>query len=389
MRSAIGDRVRLEIGLPPDRMLADRLRAAARRLCLGARAAALLPLRLVRWRRPRPPRPEEVRRLLVVRTDRLGDMVLTTPALDALRAHFRLAEITVLAPSAPLELLEGHPAVDRRLPLGAGGLPKDLAGRFDLAIDFTPDERLRGALIVAGSRAPYRAGFAAAGRQVFFNLKGPRADRGRHVLDLNRDLVAALGAPAGPARPALRLAPPERGAARARLAGLGAASPRVAVHPGAHHPSQRWPAERFGELITALTTLTGAACLLVHAPGEEALARRIVAFTPDALAVPATSVRELMALIACCDLFVGNNTGPLHIAGALGVPTVSVMGPTDPARFAPRGPADRVLRRDLPCSPCRRARCWHHTCLRGIEPEEVLEEALAALQARLDRKEAR
>ena len=95
-----------------------------------------------------------------------------------------------------------------------------------------------------------------------------------------------------------------------------------------------------------------------------------------------------LGVVGACDLFIGNNSGPLHVAGALGVPTVSVMGPSDPLRFSPRGFADRVLRRELPCSPCRRARCWHHTCLRSIEADEVCEQAEAALSVRLAREEA-
>ncbi len=384
-----GRRVRFETRSPRDRMVIDRLRRAARAVYLTARAPALLVLSPLRWRAPRPPQPSRVARLLVVRTDRLGDMALTTAALQDLREHFRKAEITVLAPAAPLALLEAHPAVDRLVPLTGAGLPRDLVGRFDLAIDFTPDESLRGGFLVARSRAPFRAGFAAAGRQAFFNLKSPRAARERHILDLNRDLVASLGAAPRAERPALYVRPEEKGAAQARLAALGAAAPRVAVHPGGHYPSQRWSPECYAELVAGLTARRGAACIVLAGPGEEDLARRVCAATPDALAAGPQSVRGLMALVASCDLFVGNNSGPLHAAAALGIPTVSVMGPTDPRRFSPRGPADRILRRDLPCSPCDRGRCWHHTCLRTIDADEVLAEAEAALSSRLPREEAR
>ncbi len=386
--SAPNDRLRLELRLPPDRMIPDRLRAAARRIALASRIVPLSVLRLLRRRSPAPPAPSRVARLLVVRTDRIGDMALTAPALRDLRAHFRRAEISVLAPPAALELLEAHPAVDRRIPLDHLGLPPDLIGRFDLAIDFTPDESLRGALLVARSRATWRAGFAAAGREAFFNLRGARADRRRHIQDLNRDLVAALGVAGRAGGASLFVTAEERGAAQSLFASLGAAAPRVVIHPGAFHPSQRWSPERFAELIARLTGRAGAACVVVHGPGEESLADRICAATPDALRAAPQSVRGMMALIASCELFVGNNSGPLHVAGALGVPTVSVMGPTDPARFAPRGPADRVLRRDLPCSPCGRGRCWHHTCLRSIEPDEVLTDAEAALRALRTREEA-
>ncbi len=382
-------RVRLEIRLPADRMLADRLRRAARMVYLATRAFLLLSLGVLRRRERRPPAPSRVTRILVVRADRIGDMALTTPALMDLRDHFRKAEITVLAPPAPLALLEAHPAVDRRVPLESRRLPQDLAGRFDLAIDFTPDENLHAALVTRASRARFRSGFRAAGRQVCFSLRGPRADPRRHVVDLNRDLLEALGVPAHTSRPALFVTDGERGTAQARLASLGAATPRVAVHPGGHYPTQRWSPECFAELITLLTGRMGAACVVLAGPDEQELCRRVCAATPDALSPGPATVREMMALVASCDLFIGNNSGPLHVASALGLPTVSVMGPTDPRRFAPRGAADRVVRRDLPCSPCQRARCWHHTCLRSIEPEEVLAQAEAALERLLPREEAR
>ena len=382
-------RVHLRISLPDDRMVPDRLRRAARLAWLALRAPVLLTLGLFRHRERRPPAPSRVSRLLVIRTDRIGDMALTTPALAELRAHFRKAEIAVLAPAAPLEILREHPAVDRLVPLQGRRLPPDLVGRFDLVIDFTPDEALRGALLARRTRARLRAGFRSAGRQACFSLRGARADGRKHIVDLNRELLESLGVPASGTGPALYLSDEERASAQARLASRGTAAPRVAVHPGGHHPSQRWSPERFAELITSLTERCGAACVVVAGPGEGDLARRICAATPDAIPAGELSIREMMALFASCDLFVGNNSGPLHVAAALGVPTVSVMGPGDPLRFAPRGPADRVVRRDLPCSPCQRARCWHHTCLRSIETDEVRHQAEAALQRRLPQEVAR
>lgn len=381
-------RVRLEVARPPDRMLGDRMRRAARAVALSLRAPVLLSLGLLRHRERRPPTPAGVARVLVIRTDRIGDLALTTSALADLRAHFREAEITVLAPAAPLEILREHPAVDSLRPLEGSRLPADLVGRFDLVIDFTPDEDLRGALLARSARARYSAGFRASGRQACFSLRGARADRRKHILDLNRDLLDALGVPVTSTRPALYLTREERGAAQALLSARGAAAPRVAVHPGGHDPSQRWSAERFAELISLLTERRGAACVVVAGPREQELTRRVCAATPDAVPAGALSIRDMMGVVGACDLFIGNNSGPLHIAGALGVPTVSVMGPSDPLRFSPRGLADRVLRRELPCSPCQRARCWHHTCLRSIEAEEVCEQAEAALSERLPREKA-
>jgi len=119
--------------------------------------------------------------------------------------------------------------VDHLVPLTGSRVPEELVGRFDLVIDFTPDEDLRGALLARSSRARLRAGFRAAGRQACFSLRGARALKRRHIVDLNRDLLESLGVPAKTLRPALYISAGERGTALTRLASLGAAAPRVAI----------------------------------------------------------------------------------------------------------------------------------------------------------------
>jgi len=367
---------------PPDERPGERLREAARRGWLLGRTPALLAWGLLRRHAVAVPAVTLVNRLLVIRTDRLGDMALTTAALSDLRAHFRHARITLLAPAAPLALLVAHPAVDRLVELPGKRLPEGLVGRVDMAVDFTPDETLRGALLASLTRAPWRAGFAAAGREAFFTLRGPRARCDRHIVDLNRELLAALGVARRDSLPSLHVRPQEKTDAVALCSALGAAAPRVVVHPGAHFPSQRWMAAGYAAVVARLTERLGAACLVIGGPGEEEdLVKRIRSATPDALPIRPLSVRQMMALLSIADLFIGNNSGPLHVAAALGVPTLSVMGPTDPLRFMPCGPADYVVRRPIACAPCHRGRCWHHTCLVSIEPEEVARAAQAILEA--------
>ncbi|HUD70656.1 MAG TPA: glycosyltransferase family 9 protein [Dongiaceae bacterium] len=363
---------------PPDSMIGDRLRAAVRAAWLAARTPPLFVGGLFR-KRATLPASQLVSRILVVRTDRLGDMALSTAFLADLKAHFRHARVTVLAPPAPLALLDHQPNVDARVALEGRRLPDGLAGRFDLAIDLTPDERLLGARLAAASRAPWRIGFARAGRESWFSLACPPARSDRHLVDLHRDLLEALGVTARGSEPCLIVSPGERAAALARLGALGAAAPRVLVHAGAHEASQRWAPEKFAEVIARLTESVAAACLLAGGPGEEEIVRRIADLTADAIPLGSLSVRELIAVTGACDLFVGNNSGPLHVAAALGVPTLSVMGPTDPVRFAPRGPASIVMRLALACSPCQRGRCWHHTCLRGIDAPSVADRAVELL----------
>src|SRR3989442_6368190 len=271
---------------------------------------------------------------MVIRTDRIGDMALTTPALGDLAAPFRKAEITILAPPAPLELLREHPAVDHLVPLRDSRLPPALVVRVDVVIDFTPDEDLRGALLARASHVRLRVGCGAAGRQACFSLRGARAEKRAHIVDLNRDLLDSLGVPATSVQPALYVSADERGTAQAGMASRGAAAPRVAVHPGGHYPSQRWSPERFAELITSLTERCGAACVVVAGPDEQDLARRICEATPDALPAGALSIRSLMGLIAPRGFFVRHKSGAVHIAGGPGGAARFVLGARRPTRFA-------------------------------------------------------
>lgn len=383
-------RVSVDVRLPHDRMIGDRIRRVVRRAWMVVRTAFLLPLFVMRRRARSCPDASKIRRVLVLRTDRVGDMVLSTPSLTCLRREYPDAEITLMAPPAPAEIIRHHPAVDHVAVLTDRALPREMIGRFDLAIDLTPDDSLRSALLVHRTAAPYRAGFSGWGRSVFFNLRGPRPDQSKHILKINRELLETLGVrPTDDDRPALFVTPDERGRAQSLIASLGAGAPRVAIHPGAHYPSQRWSPECYADLATLLTERVGAACIVLAGPGENDLVDRVCDATPDALRAGELTMREMMALVACCELFLGNNSGPLHIAGALGIPTVSVMGPTNPVRFGPVGPSDRVIRRTLPCSPCSRGRCWHHTCLRAIEPEEVMAEVEAQLERIIRQREAR
>jgi ADP-heptose:LPS heptosyltransferase len=168
---------------------------------------------------------------------------------------------------------------------------------------------------------------------------------------------------------------------------LGAPSgwPRIAVHPGGHYPAQRWPVERFAVVAVALAAKRGGKVVIIGGPGEDELVRTLYRYGAEhAVIVPAVDVLTLAAVMSRCDLLLGNNSGPLHLAGAIGLPTVSVMGPTDPARFWPMGREQTVLRRaDVACSPCTRGSCGPHDCLVGIGVSEVIEAAQELMDATL------
>jgi len=215
--------------------------------------------------------------------------------------------------------------------------------------------------------------------------------RGRHRIDAYGMLLGLESAPAGTAIRPHRLVPPQERIARwrARLpAGFG---PIVGFFPGANAPARRWPAGRFVEAAERVARL-GARVVVLGGPGEEPLTAGVARAAPGALDTGGrTDLVDLAALLSLCDLVVTNDTGPMHLAGAVGTRTVSLWGPSDPEEVRQVGAPDaRVTGRGLPCKPCYRNHCArrgagtllpdaHEECMRLIEVDSVVGAVEAAL----------
>ncbi len=378
----------------------ERARRSVKRLYFAVRRASLRAAgRLLLPAAARPLAAPPGGRVLFLRCDRIGDMVLSTPALQAIKKRFPRSRLTVLAAPANHRVLDGHPAVDEVIVFDARFLSHPLRflrqvhalrrRRFDLAVDPLIGLDLKSAAVALASGACLRVGFGGAGREIFFNRPAPPPENGRHFVDATLDLLETVGVRATERIPRLRL--PEDAVAWARAWLAGHTRPGLAVigvHPGAHYPSQRWPASHCARLIDAVRRELPGQPVLIGGPGDRETIRRIAASAEAA--VPIHVGEDLIrsfALIAQCDLLVCNNSGPLHAAAALGVPTVSFMGPTHAARWWPRGERHRVLRAEgLACLGCEAGRCprGDHACLRRISPAA----ALAGIRALLRRPAA-
>jgi len=374
------------------RLVERAARRAVHRARLASRSAAL---RLSSWPAFEQRRVDaaQVRRILAVRLDRLGDVVLTLPALDALAESYPNAHRMVMVRPALAPLIHGRPSVHRVVvaehDADVHALARVMAAcEPDLAVDFSAVDDLRAARALVLARVRDRVGLAGGGREVYFtNTASP--DAPCSLSELNGLVVEAAGGIASAASPSVTLDARARSAAEALLRQLGAPSgwPRIAVHPGGHYPTQRWPVERFADVAVALAVRHKGRVVILSGPGEEELVRSLYRYGSEhAVIVPALDVASLAAVMGCCDVLLANNSGPLHLAAAIGLPTVSVMGPTDPVRFWPMGREQTVIRlQGLACSPCTRGRCGPHDCLRGIGVSEVLEAAQDLLDAALSR----
>ena len=344
-------------------------------------------------------------RLLIVRLGALGDVVHAIPVAAALRRAFPQARIDWLVSAKHREILDLVPVIDRRLVINdrggaSGGASLAAAvrelrrGRHDVAIDL--QGLIKSALLARASGAPRVLGFSSRyarerAARLFYTeahdpgrggLYDPRETR--HVVDINLGVLTLLGITA--ARAEFPIDEPPSDAARVVRDRTGG---RYALlNPGAAWPNKRWPPERLAAVAIDLRARHGLSSVVLWGPGEEALAAAVVAAARGAAtASPPTTIADLAALARGAALMVSGDTGPTHIAAAVGTPIVGLYGPTRPARNGPLSPLDVTVSRDAVCRCHHLRRCrLDRMCLLDVEVPEVIaavDRRLAAEQPRV------
>lgn len=335
----------------------------------------------------------------MIRLGALGDVVRTRFAFAGVRALYPHARIDWLVEDRAAAGLVGLPGLDGRIevprrklrarhPFVALATLRQFARalrarRYDLSIDF--HGVFRSGFLAWSAQIPVRVGYgpplAKEGSHWFQTLRAPV--RAAHVsrFERNAALVRFLGGEV-PAHPDVLALDPAAASAPA----LAALPARFAlIHPGTSPKTtyKRWEADKFAAVARDLHARARVPSLVAFGPvaGEQEAARAVVAAANGAASLaPATaSLAEFLALLARASLFVGCDSGPMHLATLAGTPVVAIFGPTDPVENAPfAGVPARIVRRDVGCNPCREG-CPARTCMRGIGPEPVTEAAIALL----------
>jgi len=320
---------------------------------------------------------------LVIQTAFLGDVVLTTPLLTELAA--RHGPVDVVTTPAAASLLETHPAVRRVIPFDKRGADRGWRGTWRLArrlraegypLAYLPHRSLRTAVLALIAGIPRRVGFHDGWRLFYTGVRQHPATG--HAID--RLLALADATPKHQTLPTLETTLRDRAAAEAWLREAGIGERFVALAPGSIWGSKRWP--HYPALAARLAQRV--AVVAVGGPDDRVLGDAVLAAAPQgghpiANACGALSLRESAALIARAGALVTNDSAPLHLAQAVGTPTVALFGPTIPEfGFGPRGPRDEALGvAGLPCRPCSRhgpmsCPLIHHRCMKELSVEEVL-----------------
>ena len=383
-------------------------------------------------------------RILVRGVNWLGDAVMTTPALLRLRETFPAAHIALLAPAKLADLWKHHPAVNevisfsddegiwkvsRKLRYGSGpeilrgaqekfhAGPVEIPPRYDLALVLPNSPRSALEVFLAG--IPQRIGYARPWRNFFLTrVVAPRAEAVKmhkrtaaeirklvsdnaklqtqnaklspaaHQIHEYLHLAAALGANPEPVAPQLTVTLEEVEAAKVKFGLDKISQPVFGLNPGADYgPAKRWPVEKFIAAAKEIQRQTNCAWILFGGKGNAELAGRIAAELHHSSFIihnlsARTSLRELMALLKCCRVLLTNDTGPMHVAAALGTPVVVPFGSTSPELTGPVFSANaRILKSDAPCAPCFLRECpIDFRCMNGISVDRIVKAVLKTVE---------
>lgn len=332
---------------------------------------------------------KEFKRILIIKLSSVGDVVHTLPVLSTLRKKFPESYIAWVVKNKAKDILLDHPHLNEVILYeGIWKTARKLRSlKFDLTIDL--QGLFRSGLLTFLSGARVRLGFGKANSRelshLFLNQRVTPKEADRHVIDKNLSLLRPLETEVKEKEFIIPVSRENREHITHFLKEKEITSSHllIALNPGASWPSKLWPEERWAELADRLIEKLRAKIVFSWGPGEKNCVDRIVGITKNRPIISCkTNLKELAVLISKCKLFVGGETGPLHIACALNIPTVALIGPTDSVRNGPYGEGHIVIEKKLPCRGCWKHKCKNLNCMRLITVDEVFSAVKEQLKRR-------
>ncbi len=340
----------------------------------------------------------KIKKILIVRTDRIGDVVLSTPVINAARKAYPQSRIAVMVRPYTKDIVIGNLYLDEVIVYDKYGIHKNWLStlkfaldlrkkRFDLALILHPTNRVHIITFLAG--IPLRIGYKKkCGFLLTHSIEDKKHLGQKHELDYNFDLAGLAGIKMVDRILSMPLAEQDKEFAGdvLRKNGFNSDDSLIIIHPGSSCPSKRWPPERFALLSDKINQLDKVKVVVVGGPDDKAIAEKICscASLPIVNLCGQLELKKLAALIKFSRLFITNDNGPMHIASAVGTPVIAIFGRNQPGlsprRWGPTGKKDIVLHKDVGCKTCLAHNCQNgFSCLKAVSMEEVLKCLTTAL----------
>ncbi len=343
--------------------------------------------------------PGAVRRILIRAANWVGDAVMSTPMIRAVRGNFPHAHISILAKPWVAPVFENSPDINKILLYEAGGRHKGISGILQLAKDLRAydfdmailvQNAFEAALISFLAGIPIRTGYNTDGRTFLLTHAVPMSKeiKKRHQIQYYLGILEGLGLHTFGQEMNLEISVSDRKRAAEILKNLNISDDNgiIGINPGAAYGSaKRWPKDRYAQLCRKLRQIHRDMPVIVFGgPDEAELGREICQWAGEGCFSLAgqTNLGEAMSLIARCRLFITNDSGLMHVAAALHIPQIAIFGPTDYSTTSPADSASRMIRVPTPCSPCLKQECplKHHQCMKAINVDMVFREAEQVLK---------
>lgn len=348
----------------------------------------------------------KIKKVLIIRPGAIGDVLLTTPFIRALKKALPGAVIDYVAAPFPAKILEGNPYLsnvivfDKNRYKNENFIVKNIndlkfysslaKNKYDLVFDLFGN--LRSALMAFLSGARYRVGFTFRVRKYLYNIKVKPAQDPMYNVHYHTQLLAAVGIPEDGEELDFKISESEKDKAGQFINTIKNGGPVIGLNPSGTWPTKRWPEEKFGELAGLILDGIKQSCVIVlWGPGEQHMAEKVLKNCPvkqGIIMAPQTSLKELAALIGQMDVLVTNDGAPKHISVAMKTPTVTIFGPTNSISWNPcNSPYYPAVVSALNCAPCDKTQCPDKDieCMKKISAAEVFEavKKLAALKSRV------
>ncbi len=323
----------------------------------------------------------EISKILCIKPRGIGDIVLSTVILDNLSGYFPNCKIDYLTEAFAKSSVENNPLVNKVLTMEHKELPFKVAYRlrkekYDLIFDLWSNPRSAQITFLSGVK--YRVGFAYRGRKYAYNILSSNGRGNHHSAEHNLELLKAAGVPVKTKNIHFNVTQEDDKFGRNLISEIFPGDAKViGIIPAGGWPSKRCDADKWVDICKTINKKYDVKFLILWGPGDENDAQHIIKKLPsNAKLAPDTKLSEMTGLINNCDFILANDSGPMHIAAALGVPTLGIFGPTDPAKHGPYSPKSGfVNKEDLFCIICNLQTCpYNHECFKNLSNDNILAE---------------
>jgi lipopolysaccharide heptosyltransferase II len=321
----------------------------------------------------------EIKKILCIKPRGIGDIILSTIVLDNLKAHFPSAKIDYLTEHFAKPAVENNPLINKVITIDKKEFPLKAALKirrenYDMILDLWSNPRSAQITFLSGVK--YRVGFAYRGRKYAYNFQATSSKGTHHAADHNLELLKAIDVPIISKKIHYYVDAKDDKAAKKFIKENFPAGKTIAgIIPSGGWPSKRCDASKWVEIGKAIKDKYNTDFLILWGPGDEDDANYIKGTLTESILAPKTTVPEMSGYINNCNLILANDSGPMHIAAALNIPTIGIFGPTNPKGHGPySGNSAYVYKEDLFCIICNLLECpYHHECMLQLENEKILQ----------------